>query len=309
MGPCWPLPVASVSIALQDGHVWVASGIKCAGVLAGTTHPAQDSRRMAPLGSQSVAPWFTRARFADDITLLSEAHVDPFARCNIWHVRGRDRDLIIDTGLGVVSLREAARDLLQRPVTAVLTHSHFDHIGGAYEFSERIAHVSEWDELAEPLGFQGLTAAALGGELVTQLRAAGYEVPDQLLSALPSADFDPEAYRVRRAPLTAAVDDGDLLDLGDRTFEVLHVPGHSPGSIALWEVATQTLFSGDAVYDGPLLDQLPGSSIADYERTLRRLLQLDVRVVHGGHAPSFGRKRLREIVRKQLDRWENSGIW
>jgi glyoxylase-like metal-dependent hydrolase (beta-lactamase superfamily II) len=90
---------------------------------------------------------------------------------------------------------------------------------------------------------------------------------------------------------------------------VLHVPGHSPGSIALWEAASRTLFSGDAVYDGPLLDQLPGSSIADYERTLRRLLSLDVGVIHAGHDASFGRERLREIIRKQLDRWEDSGIW
>lgn len=264
---------------------------------------------MAPLGSQTVAPWFARKRFADDITLLSETHVDPFVRCNIWHVRGRDRDLLIDTGLGVVSLREAAADLLDRPITAVLTHSHFDHIGGAHEFSERIAHVSEWDELAEPLGFQGLTAESLGSELVAQLRAAGHAVPDQLLHALPSADFDVTLYRVRSAPLTAAVDDGDLLDLGDRSFEVLHVPGHSPGSIALWESATQTLFSGDAVYDGPLLDQLPGSSIAEYERTLRRLLQLDVRVIHPGRGASFGRERLRAIIRHQLERWEDSGLW
>ena len=78
--------------------------------------------------------WFRRETFPDGITLLSEPHVDPFARCNIWHVRGRDRDLIIDTGLGLSSLREAAADLLGRPVTAVLTHSHFDHVGGAHEF-------------------------------------------------------------------------------------------------------------------------------------------------------------------------------
>jgi len=43
------------------------------------------------------------------------------------------------------------------------------------------------------------------------------------------------------------VRDGDIIDLGDRAFEVLHLPGHSPGSIALFEAATKTLFSGDAI--------------------------------------------------------------
>ncbi len=45
--------------------------------------------------------WFESKRIDDDITLLWEPHVVPLMRCNIWHVRGRDRDLMIDTGMGV----------------------------------------------------------------------------------------------------------------------------------------------------------------------------------------------------------------
>ncbi len=78
-------------------------------------------------------------------------------------------------------------------------------------------------------------------------------------------------------------------------IEVLHLPGHSPGSIGLWEAATGTLFSGDALYDGPLLDEVPGADIAAYVRTMRRLRGLPVTVVHAGHDPSFGRDRLVEL--------------
>lgn len=250
-----------------------------------------------------AAAWFRRASLTDGVTLLSEPHVDPFARCNIWHVRGRDRDLVIDTGLGLVSLREAAADLLERPVTAVLTHSHFDHVGGAFEFADRIAHESEARELAEPRGFGGLTATALGDDLVRRLRGAGYDVPSTMLTAVPYPGFSLDAYAVKRAPLSATVRDGDVIDLGDRTFEVLHVPGHSPGSIALFERRTGILFAGDAVYDGPLLYDLPGASLDDYAETLRRLLALDVTVVHAGHDPSFGQSRLEEIARSYLARW------
>jgi glyoxylase-like metal-dependent hydrolase (beta-lactamase superfamily II) len=77
---------------------------------------------------------------------------------------------------------------------------------------------------------------------------------------------------------------------------VLHLPGHSPGSIGLWEAKTGTLFSGDAVYDGPLLDQLDGSDVSDYIRTMQRLRALPVRVVHGGHDASFGRERLIKLI-------------
>jgi glyoxylase-like metal-dependent hydrolase (beta-lactamase superfamily II) len=248
--------------------------------------------------------WYERQRFSHDVTCLREPHVDAFARCNIWHVRGRDKDLVVDTGLGVVSLQRAAADLLGRPVAAVLTHSHFDHVGGAHEFEERLAHVEEEAEMAAPSGFAGLTAAALGVELVERLRAAGYELPDQLVTALPHAGYELTSFSVKRAPLTRTLVDGDVLDLGDRTFEVLHLPGHSPGSIGLFERRTRTLFSGDAIYDGPLLYELPGSSLVDYARTLRRLLSLDVDVVHAGHDPSFGRAQLRDIAERHLALWQ-----
>jgi hypothetical protein len=62
--------------------------------------------------------WFETRRIDDAITLLWEPHVIPLMRCNIWHVRGRDRDLLVDTGMGIASLREAARHLLEKPVGA-----------------------------------------------------------------------------------------------------------------------------------------------------------------------------------------------
>jgi glyoxylase-like metal-dependent hydrolase (beta-lactamase superfamily II) len=91
------------------------------------------------------------------------------------------------------------------------------------------------------------------------------------------------------------LDEGDVIDLGDRAFEVLHLPGHSPGSIGLWDAVSGTLFSGDAVYDGPLLDEIDGSDIDDYLATMERLRELPVTVVHGGHEPSFDRRRLVEL--------------
>ena len=104
------------------------------------------------------------------------------------------------------------------------------------------------------------------------------------------------SFRQQAVRSVRRVDEGDIIDLGDRTFEVLHLPGHSPGGIGLWEARTRTLFSGDVIYDGPLLDDIPGANVADYVRSMRRLRELPVEVVHGGHDPSFGRARLLEIV-------------
>src|SRR5260221_9616156 len=74
--------------------------------------------------------WFEQQRIDAAITRLWEPHVVPLMRCNIWHVRGRDRDLVIDTGMGIASLVAAMQQLLDKPVTAVATHGHGDHIGG-----------------------------------------------------------------------------------------------------------------------------------------------------------------------------------
>jgi glyoxylase-like metal-dependent hydrolase (beta-lactamase superfamily II) len=251
------------------------------------------------MGFRVADRWFEFQRIDDDITLIWEPHVVPLIRCNIWHVRGRDRDLLIDTGLGMASLKEAARDLFAKALTAVATHVHYDHVGGFHEFEDRIIHRAEAAKAAA-----GNTASLYGGgkedALLESIRAAGYDVPPQLFTAVPSGGYDPLAYQVRPAPATRTVDEGDVIDVGDRRFEVLHLPGHSPGSIGLWEAETGILFSGDAVYDGPLLDELPGSDIPIYIATMKRLRDLPVSVVHAGHDPSFGRDRLRELCNAYL---------
>ena len=247
------------------------------------------------MGLRVAERWFEIRRLGDGVTHLWESHVDPLIRCNIWHVRGRDRDLLVDSGLGLASLCDAARHLFEQPVVAVATHTHFDHIGGHHEFAERVVHRAEAEELRNPTGFATLLTSRLDRSVLAAVRASGYEVGEELITALPWSGFDLGQYRLEGAPPTRLVEDGDRIDLGDRGFEILHLPGHSPGSIGLWDPETGTLFSGDAIYDGPLIDELPHSNIGDYLSTMRRLRALPVVVVHAGHEPSFGRERLVEL--------------
>ena len=246
--------------------------------------------------------WFERRRVDDDVILLWEPHVDRLIRCNIWHVRGRDRDLLVDTGLGIVSLAAAARDLFDKEVVAVATHTHYDHVGSLHEFAIRLVHRAEAAMMADFTDFATLLTADLDPDVLTSLRSIGLAQADALISAYPDIGYDPASYRVRSVAPTRIVEEGDAIDLGDRRFEVLHLPGHSPGSIALWEESTGVLFSGDVVYDGVLIDNLPTSDVADYIRTMRRLRELPVRTVHGGHKPSFGRERLVAIIDDYLER-------
>lgn len=238
-------------------------------------------------------PWWVVRRLSHGVTLITEPHIHALLRCNVWHVRGRDRDLVIDTSLGLAPLAHLVEHDVGHVLLAVATHSHSDHIGGMHEFDERAIHRAEAHDLETTMPTT-LVAEHYGETVLGPYREAGYHIPDLLVDAVPTPGMA-MVGQIAAAPATRVLDDGDLIDCGDRSFEVLHLPGHSPGSIGLWEVATGILFSGDAVYDGPLLDALDGSDVEDYVATMHRLRELPVTVVHGGHEASFGRERLVEI--------------
>jgi glyoxylase-like metal-dependent hydrolase (beta-lactamase superfamily II) len=68
-----------------------------------------------------------------------------------------------------------------------------------------------------------------------------------------------------------------------------------------WEEESGILFSGDTVYDGPLVDDAYHSDIDAYVASMKRIYDLPVRIVHGGHFPSFSGARYRDLIRGYLD--------
>jgi glyoxylase-like metal-dependent hydrolase (beta-lactamase superfamily II) len=241
--------------------------------------------------------WFRPQRVADGITLLVEDHLDPFFESNVWHVRGRDRDLVVDTGNGIGDLRAELQPMTDgRPVVAVATHDHFDHIGGLHAFDERWCHAADADGIREPDGLALLRPDFRPG-LEDEIRWYGYEPPDVVITAVPSDGFDVAGWRTPAAEPTRILAEGDEVDLGDRTFEVLHVPGHTEGSIALWDAAERLLFTGDtAALDDPLYARDQAAFVA----SLERLRGLPVELVCAGHSRPFGREELRALIEEQL---------
>jgi len=236
--------------------------------------------------------WFDHEEVDEGVLRITEPHVDPFLRANLFLVRGRDRDLLVDTGLGIGSLRRELADLFERPTIAVATHRHFDHTGGLYEFEEVVVHRDDADAVANAHGFASLVIEDYPPE-----ELSGYDAPASLLTAVPREGYELASYAVTPVAPRRIVDEGDEIDLGDRAFRVLHLPGHTPGELGLWEEGTRTLFSGDCVYEsGVLLDELPESDIPTYLRSMERLRGVPVRIVHGGHDDSFGRDRLLELI-------------
>lgn len=235
--------------------------------------------------------WYRLRRLDDGITWIDEPHIQEFYRCNIWHVRGRDRDMLVDSGMGVVSLRQWVPLVTERPLDAVASHTHFDHIGCHHEFPCRLCHAAEADLLAAP---------------TRENTYADKYVTDDIFTQLPPEPYLSATYAVKAAPATRILQDGDVIDLGDRHFEVIHTPGHSPGGIALWEAASGVLISGDIVYDGPLIEGTTPEEAAQYIASMKRLYDLPVRVVHGGHFPSYDGARHRQIIGNWLTEKEKA---
>lgn len=221
--------------------------------------------------------WFSKETISEGLTRLYEPHVHSFFRANIFHVVGRDADLVIDFGMGLASLAGALNIPAGKPVLAVATHVHVDHVGSFHEFENRLGHEAE--------------AAAFAQMPDADTLAPYFRTQPGALAAVPPTGVRPETYAISPAPLTTILKENDIIDIGDARYTVLHLPGHSPGSIGLFDERTGIFFSGDAIYEGQLVDDLPGCDVEAYRATMERLSRLDVAVVHGGHGGSFGRAR------------------
>jgi glyoxylase-like metal-dependent hydrolase (beta-lactamase superfamily II) len=229
--------------------------------------------------------WFERRQLEPGILLLCEPFVHEDFRANLYRIAGKGFDIQLDFGTGLCSLGAAVQKP-KRPVLAVATHAHIDHIGSFHEFPRRAGHPAE-----------AVTFATMcdEGTLCSRFTTLSQPVACRPAGVGPISTFVPPP-----APLTEILDEGDVLDLGGRSLRVLHLPGHSPGSIGLLDERDGVLFAGDAIYDDELLDDIPGADIPDYLATMRRLAELDVRIVYGGHGQPFDGMRMRQIARDYI---------
>ena len=154
---------------------------------------------MTPTLQPISGDWFQFRGLGDGLTLITEPHVIPLLRCNIWHIQGRETDLVIDTGLGVSSLYQASRHLFGQRIAALATHVHLDHVGGHHEFAECWCHRLEADALtrADPDG----TLADFDLSEVN-IDVPGYETGGPALTALPTPDYDLSAWEIKQATVT-----------------------------------------------------------------------------------------------------------
>ena len=181
-------------------------------------------------------------------------------------LNGSSRSLLIDTGLGICNIYDEVMKLTNKPVTAVATHIHWDHIGGHKYFPDFYAHA---EELSWLNGEFPLTI-----ETIREMVADRCDLPD---------GYDTGFYEFFQGTPTKVLEDGENIELGGRNIQVLHTPGHAPGHMCFWESDRGYLFTGDLVYKDTLFAYYPSTDPDAYLASLEKISELPVKKVFPAH--------------------------
>ena len=220
-----------------------------------------------------MTQWLDVRKIAPGIHVLTEA-----GRFHAYLVEGDDHAALIDSGTGIGDLRAQVEKLTTRPVVVLNTHGHWDHIGGDHRFDQVGIHAAEADRLRHP------QVAQAAERFLRNLQQEGGATP-------PETRFD--EFQVEPMEPTFLLEQGQVIDLGDRQLQVWHTPGHSPGSVCFIDEAERLLFCGDIMYEGAILLHLAGGDPALMLQSYEVLAEMawDINLVMPGHGrtPTDGR--------------------
>jgi glyoxylase-like metal-dependent hydrolase (beta-lactamase superfamily II) len=171
---------------------------------------------------------------------------------------GGDKALLFDTGMGISNIQAVVTRLTKLPVSVVNSHTHNDHVGDNWRFSDVYGMDTDFTR-----------TNARGSRADAQAELAS----DELCGALP-AGFDAKSYTTRPFHITHWLHDGDKIDLGGRTLKVIGTPGHTPDAIALLDEKNGLLFTGDSFYLGPIYLYRPETDLDAYVASVQKLAAL-----------------------------------
>jgi pimeloyl-ACP methyl ester carboxylesterase/glyoxylase-like metal-dependent hydrolase (beta-lactamase superfamily II) len=201
--------------------------------------------------------WFEVYELDDGVWAIYE----PFQWQEVisYLIIGEESALLFDTGNGIGDIRAIVDQLTDKPVRVLNSHSHFDHIGGNYQF-ENILSPSTAFSIEKALGDDSDSV---------KMEASA----DALCVDLP-AGVTASSHHIEPYSITSRVRDGDMIDLGGRELEVILTPGHTDDSVALLDKKAGLLWTGDSFYAGPIWLFFPETDLAAYEQSIDRLLVL-----------------------------------
>ncbi len=231
--------------------------------------------------------WFTIQQVQRSVFALAE--FSHFEKVISYLVLGNSQAILIDTGMGYESISHVVRQITRLPVRVLLTHTHWDHIGGACEFAD----ISVFDEKNE---IQRLNRGFTSTEISELHDVAVFEKP-----------FKPKAYAVKGVR-ALAVHNTDVIYCDPWKFTIWHTPGHTPGSICIVEPSEGWLFTGDTLYPGPLYAFEDESNVDSYSSSIRYINEhIDIfRCIYPGHNEALSHPALITDAIHLFERIENN---
>ena len=231
--------------------------------------------------------WFEVYEVETDVFAIYE----PFQWQEVisYLIMGSEAAVLFDTGNGIGNIKAVVDRLTDRPVRVINSHSHFDHIGGNYQF-EDIFSVSTVFAVSRAKGMRS-------DELLMEVS------PEALCKGLPEG-VRPEDHQTRPYAISKKLVDGDVLDIGGRKLQVIRLPGHSDDSIALLDRDAGLLWSGDSFYEGPIWLFFPETDLAAYRESVAKLALLapELKAVFPAHNTPGADPALLVTLQENLDR-------
>jgi glyoxylase-like metal-dependent hydrolase (beta-lactamase superfamily II) len=212
-------------------------------------------------------PWFEVYKVAPAVFAIYEPH--QYEETISYLVIGEKQALLFDAGMGISDLRKVTAELTRLPIIVLNSHTHNDHVGDNWQFKTIYGMNTDFTR-----------ANARGSRQDAQAEIT----PDQICGKLPKG-FDPKTYATRPWKITSYTHDGDRIDLGGRSLEVIATPGHTPDAISLLDRASGLLFTGDTYYPAPIWLYRPETDVEAYAASIRRLAALapQIKMVLGAH--------------------------
>ena len=250
--------------------------------------------------------------------MLAEDELDGYVQGAVYLIRGRGESLLVDTGNWSLpefnnGMGEFLVNLLDKESNKLkyifLTHFHYDHVGNAALLKERygaevLCHPIDRPIIEDPLIVTRRENVTRFGLTPEELLADFNLAPGESLGL-----SDPEIigkYWNFPVKVDRTVEDGEILEVGGLKLTVVHLPGHAPGQIGLWNPDTRTLYSADLLHYPSPLGPYPIGDAKAHSRSIKRAFDLAPELLLEGHGLSAysaasSRRRLLHLQKQQRD--------
>lgn len=205
----------------------------------------------------------------------------------MYLVEGNDRAALIDTGMGFSGLAQVVGSLTDKPVIVLCTHGHLDHVGANGQFEQVYIHPADEGLLREhgSQAYREERIPAFAAELASN--AGGKVIQGLFPDSGDIVRVIHDLIHVSQPETLNYLQDGQTIDLGGRSLEVISVPGHTRGSVCFLDAAGRQLFSGDMLCTmGIMLSFECSTTVNEFLETMAKMkarTEGKVDHVYGGH--------------------------